>query len=183
MSNINLLPWRIEKIVFANNIFYAQCALISTISILLSLGVNYYIKFLSSIQKQSINYLNSEIATYQSKIQEINGLKEHKKLLLTKLEVINSLQAKRTMVVEILDKLAKAVPDGIILTNVNFEDNTLTIKGKSESNSRISLFMRNLEGLKIFLNPALQEITAPQQSSPQEEEHSIVFSLKIIIQR
>ena len=176
MSNINLLPWRTDRTFYKNNIFYATCSAVAILSVFFVLVVNVYMKILMVTNKNSVDYINSEISLYQGKTKEINGLKERKKLLLTRLEVINSLQSKRSHVVNILDKLVKSVPDGLVLNQIEMKESILTVHGKSESNSRVSLFMRNLEKLKLFSNPTLQEIKAPEN---QQNEHNISFVLEV----
>lgn len=176
MSNINLLPWRAERIFYKNNIFYAMCGITSVAAIVLILLCNMYIKILMVTNKNSIDYLDSEISLYQSKTKEINGLKERKKLLLTRLEVINSLQSKRSHVVNILDKIIKSIPNGIVLHQIQLKGSELVISGQSESNSRVSLLMRNLEKLSLFSNPTLQEIKAPQDG---QADRGISFELEV----
>lgn len=176
MSNINLLPWRSERAFYKNNIFYAMCVVASVAAIVFILICNGYMKILMVTNKNSVDYLNSEISLYQSKTKEINGLKERKKLLLSRLEVINALQSKRSFVVNILDKIVRSVPDGVVLHKIELKGNDLIIFGQSESNSRVSLLMRNLEKLKLFSNPTLQEIKAPQSG---QIEHGISFELEV----
>ena len=180
MSNINLLPWRSEMIFYKNNIFYLMSAIGATIVIVLLLIFNTYIKILLSVNQKGIDYLNSEIALYQGQTKEINGLKERRKVLLNRLEVINSLQSRRCNVVNILDKVVKCIPEGVILKNLEMKDNNLILSGKSESNSRVSLLMRNLENSKVFYNPTLQEIKAPQAGG-QDTAHGISFLLEVHI--
>lgn len=178
MSKINLLPWREEKIFYKNNIFYLIITVIAIISFILILLVNFYIKILIGMQENNINYLDQEIATYKEKTVEVTAIKEQKDMALSRLEIINSLQAKRAYLIEILEGLVKAVPDGIVLDSAEMQNNILKISGQSESTSRVSLFMRNIESLKIFANPKLEEIKAPQNTST-DSTISFVMEIKI----
>ena len=69
MSCINLLPWREEKIFHKNNVFYLCCVIVSIISIIFMLFVNFYVGLLVNIQHSNIEFLNKEIAIYQEKIK------------------------------------------------------------------------------------------------------------------
>ena len=176
MSCINLLPWREEKIFHKNNIFYLYCVIVSIISIIFMLFVNFYVGLLVNIQHGNIEFLNKEIAIYQEKIKEINGLKERKEMALSRAEIINSLQVKRAYLIKILNGLIKSVPDGLVFNQVGMRNNNLRISGQCESNSRVSLFMRNLEKQAIFSNPNLEEILVmPSQST----ENNISFTLQV----
>jgi Tfp pilus assembly protein PilN len=175
MSNINLLPWREERIFYKNNVFFLCCAIVAVVSVVVMLFVNGYVELLINAQHGNIELLNKEISFYQEKIKEINGLKERKEMALSRAEIINSLQAKRSYLIRILEGLVRSAPDGLVFNQIDMKDTTLLITGECESNSRVSLFMRNLEGLKYFSNPALQEIKAPQSAA----EHVVSFVLQV----
>lgn len=168
MSNINLLPWRIYNINYQNHIFGAGCALIAVLIVVVGILLNISIGVILNNQEKDLKYLEDEIGKYTIKIKEINGLKERKKMLLNRLEVINSLQSQRSVMVNILDKVALAVPSGIALKKMQTQEGILTIAGNSESNSRVSIFMRNLESSSLFANPRLKEIKSSQNNNDEQ---------------
>lgn len=176
MSNINLLPWRTERITYKNNIFIAICITITATIILFSLTINIFVNVLISQKNKVINNINAKTAFYQSRTKEITGLKERKKLLLSRLSIINNLQAQRTIIVNILQQITISVPTGISFLDINLKDNLLSINGNSESNSRIAEFMRNLEKTKLFSSPRLKEIKSLQNDS---NLNNIEFNLEI----
>jgi type IV pilus assembly protein PilN len=180
MSNINLLPWRQDRIYYKNNIFYLSAISWMLVFFILLFSCNLYFKFINSNNSKDIDYLNSQIQIYESKSQEISGLKERKKILLNRLEVINALQSRRFSVVNILDKLTSAVPSGVVLTAITAKEDSLIISGVADSNSRVSFFMLNLENCKIFVNPNLQEIKSSKASDNKEDpSKSVSFSLEL----
>lgn len=180
MSNINLLPWRMEKIYYKNNVFYFVAGVAAALILALIILFNIYLKFVTSFNQGSIDYLRSEIMVYENKAKEISGLKERRKILLNRLEVINSLQSKRFSIVEILGKIVQSIPAGVALTSVDMKDNYLSINGKAESNSRISVFMVNLESQKIFTNPNLEEIKSSESTNEQSDEVSFILQTSFI---
>lgn len=115
MSNINLLPWRTEQILYKNNIFIAIGGVIAVATLILILILNMFIKILSSYRIQELNKLNDKIGFYQAKTKEIASLKERKKLLLERLSIINDLQSQRALIVNLLEQIANSVPNGIVL--------------------------------------------------------------------
>jgi type IV pilus assembly protein PilN len=179
MSDINLLPWREERVFHKNNIFYLLAGISGVVMVGFMLIINFYIKFLAQQQNGNISFLNKEITVYQAKIKEINAIKERRETTLSRAEVINSLQAKRASVIKILEGIVRSLPDGVVFQQMAIKDNNLLITASSESTTRVSLFMRNLEGLPIFSNPKLQEIKAPKN---QSADSSISFVLQIQVE-
>ena len=56
--------------------------------------------------------------------------------------------------------LVRTIPDGVILTSVKQEGDKLTLQGRAQSNSRVSIYMRNLEGSGWMTKPELSVIEA-----------------------
>lgn len=178
MSNINLLPWRTEQIFYKNNIFIGICSAMAIVMIVVTLILNGFIEILSAYRSKEIDKLNEKINIYQAKNKEIAGLKERKKLLLDRLSIINDLQSQRALMVNILDRIASTVPSGISLKQMDLKGNILSINASSESNSRISEFMRNLEKTNIFVTPRLKEIKTSQNTTNSSLQF-IDFNLEI----
>src|SRR3546814_3439142 len=83
--------------------------------------------------------------------------------LLARKEVIEQLQANRSKMVHLFDSLVRTIPDGVILTSVQQEGDKLTLQGRSQSNARVSNYMRNLESAGWMTKPEL---------SIRSEEHT-----------
>lgn len=177
ITNINLLPWREEKIKVNNNIFAAICVIFSTLIIGLAMFLNMGIRLVLDYTNKDINYIDGEISVYQTKIKEINGLKERKKILVDRLQVINSLQADRSKTVNMLNKLINSVPIGILLIEIKAQEKVLSISGKGQSNSRVATLMKNLETSKFFGDPKLKEI----KSSDASDESLVIFEIEVNI--
>jgi type IV pilus assembly protein PilN len=158
MTLINLLPWRIEHLQIKNNIFYFMAVVTIASSIIIIFFAKTYIERLRINERWNIKYLNAEIVALQDQIKEIKGLKGQKELLIARSTVIQSLQASRPFVVKLFDNMARVVPKGLHLTKVVREGNSLTIEGLSDSNAKVSLFMKKLGNLEWLKNASLTEI-------------------------
>src|SRR5690606_32222109 len=66
----------------------------------------------------------------------------------------------RSQMVHLFDSLVRTIPDGVILTGIKQEGEKLTLEGRSQSNSRVSTYMRNLEGSGWMTRPDLSIIEA-----------------------
>src|SRR3546814_6338235 len=90
-------------------------------------------------------YLKTQISQVDTKIKEIEELDRQKSRLLARKEVIEQLQANRSQMVHLFDSLVRTIPDGVVLTSIKQEGEKLTLEGRSQSNARVSTYMRNLE--------------------------------------
>ncbi len=158
MTDINLLPWREEQVKTKNNFFGAIAGSIALGCFGLCYMISLYINGSIEHEISEVNILSREINSLESKIVEIKGLQERQNLLLSKREIIQALQASRPFIVRVFEDITKTIPDGLFLLSMNRKENKLTLEGVSNSNSRISIFMRNLEQLKWLSNTILQEI-------------------------
>lgn len=158
MAHINLLPWREEQ----RREQLRQFATMAGLSVLLTLAIVFLIHMLISKQ---IDYQNLRNATLQNEINTLNAslkqiadLEDTKEQLLSRMDIIQSLQQKRPQVVHLFDEIVRTVPEGIYLTSIVQNGDTLTIKGVAESNGRVSAYMRNIDASDWLGTPKLQVI-------------------------
>lgn len=165
MARINLLPWRAERRKARQKEFGVMLGLAVLGGILASfLIVSFYSGRISN-QNARNDYLRSEIANVDKQITEIEALDKQKARLLARKEVIEQLQANRSQMVHLFDELVKTIPDGVALTSIKQEGEMLTLSGRSQSNARVSTYMRNLEGSGWMTNPDLTVIEAKEGNS------------------
>ena len=74
--------------------------------------------------------------------------------------MIEQLQANRSQMVHLFDSLVRTIPDGVTLTSIRQAGDVLTLEGRSQSNARVSTYMRNLEGSGWMTGPDLSVIEA-----------------------
>ncbi len=104
------------------------------------------------------DYLNAEIKDVDIRLTEIKDLEKARKALLDRMEVIQELQASRPNIVRLFDKLNTTIPEGIYLTSIKQSEKNLKISGKSESNSRVSNYMRNIDNSGLLEHSKLTVI-------------------------
>lgn len=160
MARINLLPWRAERRKQRQKEFSILLGLSALGAVLLSfLMVGYYNAQISG-QSERNQYLTDQIAQVQKQIDEIKLLDEKKAKLLARKEIIEKLQANRSQMVHLFDSLVRTIPDGVILTSIKQDEDTLTLEGRAQSNARVSTYMRNLESSGWMTKPDLSIIEA-----------------------
>ena len=115
---INLLDWRAQRRETRKRQFNAMLAVAFTISaglVLLS-----YLLASGAVDRQNLrnDYLRQQIAEVDLKIKEIQELEKVKRNLLSRMRVIEQLQASRSATVHFFDELVNTLPEGVSLTTV-----------------------------------------------------------------
>jgi type IV pilus assembly protein PilN len=170
MAKINLLPWREELRKQKQKDFLNAMAL-SVLAGFIILGlVHSYIEGLKAHQEQRNQMLQNEIALLDKKIVEIKDIEEKKRKLLAKIDLIQKLQESRPEIVHLFDEIPKTTPDGVFLTKFTQTGLELIFDGKSQSNARISAFMRAIEASPWLRSPTLNVIQSPNKQSPDQTD-------------
>ena len=175
MARINLLPWRAERRVQRQREFYVMLAAAAVAGLLLSFLLWFHYDRQVAGQTERNEFLKAEIAKVQAQNKEIERLDEQKRRLLARKDVIEKLQANRSQMVHLFDSLVRTIPDGVALTAIKQEGEILTLSGRSQSNARVSTYMRNLESSGWMTNPDLNVIEAKEGNPGLPYE----FTLKV----
>src|SRR3954467_6733008 len=71
------------------------------------------------------------------------------------MQVIEQLERSRAEVVHLFDQLVRTLPDGIYLTSIKQADRKIQLKGVAQSSTRVSTYMRNIDGSEWLADPSL----------------------------
>ncbi len=175
MARINLLPWRAERRKLRQKEFLTMLGLSALAAALLSFLIISFYNGQISGQTERNAYLQDQITQVDKQIVEIDELDKKKAKLLARKEVIEQLQANRSQMVHLFDSLVRTIPDGVMLSTVKQEGDLLTLEGRSQSNARVSTYMRNLEGSGWMTNPDLSIIEA----KGEDKGLPYVFTLQV----
>lgn len=160
MARINLLPWRAERRKQRQNEFYMMLGAAAALALLLAFGIVKYFDAEIAGQTSRNAYLEQQIAALDAQIKEIEELERTEARLLARKQVIEQLQANRSQMVHLFDELVRTIPEGVKLTSIKQNGATLTLDGVTQSNARVSSYMRNLEASGWMKNPELSIIEA-----------------------
>jgi type IV pilus assembly protein PilN len=126
--------------------------------VLIFAGVHLYVEGLKAYQEQRNKIILDEIVLLDIKIAKIKAIEDQKAKLLTKIDLIQKLQESRPEIVHLFDELPRVTPDGVFLTKFTQIGTDLTFDGKSQSNARVSAFMRAIEASAWLKVPTLDVI-------------------------
>jgi len=179
MTDINLLPWREKKREQGKKQFitYLLGGLISAVVVVFL--INYYANYLVDMQTRRNQRLKDEITQLEKQIKEISQIKKLRQALIARMNIVQNLQATRTLTVRLLDEIIKILPDGVYLYQVQRVGDKVTLLGHAESNTNISKLMRGIEGSEWIQDPELTEIKKTTDTKlPDENEFKLNFILK-----
>ncbi|MDX1549280.1 MAG: PilN domain-containing protein [Lysobacter spongiicola] len=160
MARINLLPWRAERRKQRQKEAMVMLGLSALGAVLLSVLIIFFYNAQIDGQNERNAYLTAQIEEVKKQNVEIDELDEKKARLLARKEVIERLQANRSQMVHLFDSLVRTIPDGVVLTSIKQDNETLSLEGRSQSNARVSTYLRNLEGSGWMTRPELSIIEA-----------------------
>ena len=177
MAKINLLPWRAERRKQRQKQFYSLLGGVAIAAVLAVFGVKTYYDSLIQAQQARNSYLQAEITEVDKKIKEIEELDRKRADLLQRKQVIEELQASRSLMVHLFDELVRTIPEGVRLTSIKQAGSVLTLEGVTQSNARVSSYIRALEGSGWMSSPDLSIIEA----KGSDKNMPYIFNLKVTL--
>ena len=184
MPSINLLPWRDELRAQRRNQFYmAMGGAFGVAALVVLIGVLVMNSIIDS-QYERNRMLQSEIATLDERIKEILDLEEKKDSLVARMKIIEELQQSRPEVVHLFEELARSLPDGVHLSSVKQTGNRLEIRGRAESNTRVSALMRNIDKSPWMEKPDLRVVEVkPSGGATSRASEFVVLAKQVRTQK
>jgi type IV pilus assembly protein PilN len=182
---INLLPHREAARKRRRETFYVTLVLSALGGVLIAGGI--YVWFAAQISEQQGKnlVLSGEIKRLEAQIKDIATLQAEIAALRARQQAVEDLQADRNMPVHLLNELVMQIPDGVYLTALKQENQTVSIQGVAQSNERVSELLRHLGNNSAWLTrPELVEITAGTvQLSPRDQRRVSNFTMRVKLLR
>jgi len=179
MARINLLPWREEQRRDRQRQFLTTLLITSILGIVLVFMAGTVFDQKIKHQQFRNELVKSEIRKLEVRISRIEELERTRARLISRKQVIERLQASRSMTVELLDNLAKSIPVGVTLSTLNQQGPTLALAGSSQSNARVSAYLRELEKNDLFLNPELAFVRSTANPANVTEPYEFNIRVKL----
>ena len=166
MPRINLLPWREGQRKERKLAFLVALGVAALAAGVASFAA--YLLYGSMIESQQHRnqQLRVEIKTLDKQIEEINNLEVAKQKFIARMEIIEKLQRSRPEIVHVFDEIVRTLPEGVYLTGVKQTDKRLKFDGVAQSSTRVSSFMRNIDGSQWLRNPELEVVQTTKASGP-----------------
>ena len=182
MANINLLPWRERQREERKQQFMVQLGIAAVLAAAVVGVADRIVNSSIDNQREVNDYLRSQITVLDQKLTEIRQLQEQKKALTARMAVIQELQGNRPIIVRLFDELVRTLPDGVYYNSIVRTNDSISLQGVAESNSRISALMRDLDASEWFADPDLRQVTAistTNDAGVQQNSNSFELSVKV----
>lgn len=159
LIKINLLPYREEmnkrkQQQFKTLMYGAVLTGVAAVA-----ATYLFIDNMINNQSERNTLLETSIAHLDTKLSEIQKLKQEKDAFLIKKNKIEELQLKRLQAAKILDSLNEAVPESTYLTSLDaVTADSYRLNGRTSSDNRVAAMMRAMPNTGIFKQPELLSI-------------------------
>jgi len=177
-TRINLLPHREERRKAARKHFAVVAAMTAVLGGAIVLLVHGFYAAKVNEQVSRNEFLKKETEKLDKDIEEIKKLKDEIAALLSRKQVIETLQADRAQTVYLLDQLVRQLPEGVYLRSITQKGPRVTLIGYAQSNARVSTLMRNIEASQWLEAPKLNEIKATNINNKRVSEFILDLGLK-----
>jgi type IV pilus assembly protein PilN len=176
MTRINLLPWREDLRKQRQQRFLMTMLFSLLVAAAVMFGWRLLVTSQIDYQKQRNEFLRAEIRKVDELLREIEELDKVKARILARMQVIQDLQARRPEAVHLMDELVTTMPEGVHLDSITQAGQNVNLKGRAQSNARVSALMRNTEASPWLANPNLQIV----QNKGQDKDATLSeFSLQV----
>ncbi|QPG05419.1 PilN domain-containing protein [Salinimonas marina] len=175
MAHINLLPWREQARQQQKQNYLGMLGLVAMIVGLVFYLIGMAIEQQTDHQNMRNSYLQQEIGKLDAQIAKIQKIKESKNAIEQRMALIGQLQISRNVAPKVFDELARIVPAGVTFKTLNRTGNLITIEGISDSNNRLSDFMRRLERSEVFSAGDLSSIVADTTAADAMSGFKLTF--------
>lgn len=185
MIMINLLPHREERRKRKKIAFYAGLG-VAAIAGLAMVGIWYLVvQQLIAGQQQRNAFLSGEIAKLDIQIKDIASLKSEIASLKARQKAVEDLQIDRNVPVHVLNELVRQVPEGIYITSLKQDGQTLSIAGVAQTQERVSELLRNTAyNSEWLVKPELVESKATTVVGANKEQKRLFdFGMRLTIKR
>jgi type IV pilus assembly protein PilN len=125
--------------------------------------------------------LQSEIKRFDEQIKDIAGLESEIAALRARQQAVEDLQADRNLPVHLLTEVVRQLPDGVFISSLKQEGQSVTLIGTAQSNERVSELLRSLgNNTPWFSKPELIEIIAGSVTlAPRDQRRVANFTIRV----
>lgn len=183
MILINLLPHREEKRRLRKQAFFVGLGLSAVAGAVLVALWYVVLQQMTASQMERNDFLRGAITKLDEEIKDVSSLKSEIEALKARQRAVEDLQTDRNMPVYLLNELVRQTPEGVYLTAIRQDGQSVLVNGQAQTNERVAEFLRNTNANSQWLERAdLQEIKAVA-SNARDNKRLFDFSMRVSLKR
>lgn len=181
MILINLLPHREAARKLRRDIFNVSLGVSALAGGLVAGMIFLWYQAQISGQQARNQLLQNEIKHFDAQIKDIAGLESEIAALRARQQAVEDLQSDRNLPVHLLTEVVRQLPDGVFISSLKQDNQTVTLIGTAQSNERVSELLRNLGNNTPWFNkPELVEIVAGTVTlTPRDLRRVANFTIRV----
>lgn len=185
MILINLLPHREATRKRQKDQFFTQLGLSALLGGVICGAVFTWYQGQISAQQDRNAFLQGEITKLDAEIKDIANLQREIASLRARQTAVENLQGDRNLPVHLLDELVAQLPDGVYLTSMKQENQSVLLVGVAQSQERVSDLLRNLSNNSPWLvRPDLVEIVSARPTAGNRDQRRVSnFTIRVSLKR
>lgn len=185
MILVNLLPHREVARKRKREAFFVSLAISALVGGLICGGVYSWYQAKISDQQSKNTLLTAATKKLEEQIKDIATLQAEIAGLRARQAAVEELQGNRNLPVYLLSELVKQLPDGVYISSMKQDNQSVLIVGVAQSNERVSELLRNLSNNSPWLSkPELIEITASTVALTARDQRRVAnFSMRVALKR
>ena len=177
MAHINLIPWRESRRAEHKKNYLTLLACLAMVALGLMFAAGSVLNRMTDNQNFRNAFIEQQTALLDQQIEKIKNIKTERQAIEQKMALIEQLELSRDAVPIVLDELVRLVPNGLSFRSFSRKGNLIKILGVSESNNRLSNFMRQLEFSSVFSSGELSSIKADTSALEAVSDFTLNFTV------
>lgn len=136
-----------------------------------------------SDMNRKVNNARQEFDSLKDVIQQVEEFKKKKENLENKVAVIKDLKRKQKGPVNIMDKISRALPDLVWLSNMTVAGTTVNLTGQAFNTNAVAAFIENLDEVEEFKEPNATDIRIANRSDAGQQVYGFRISFDFVPKR
>ena len=158
LHSINLLPWREAKRRHHQLRFIWLIVGCVAFTGLIQWSAGSFVDYQQREQHQRLGFLQAHIANLDFKLRQLKEVEQEHGALLTRLRVVEELQAERNKTTQLMNVLPTLIPKGVYVDKIKMNGHQIAMSGISDTTSRLATMLDRLENSAWLNNVEMHSI-------------------------
>lgn len=179
LHSINLLPWRDTQRQQHRLRFIGLTVGAVVLAAIIQWSIGAYVEYQQDQQQQRNSFLQAHIASLDFKLRELKKVEQQHEALLTRMKVVEELQAQRNKTTQLMNLIPTLIPEGVYVDKIRMNGHRIELTGISDTTSRLATMLDNLENSSWLSDVEMHSIV---HDKPRFGQKFQTFSVSFLFQ-